>query len=153
MDIIQSTIIVEDIKLLKIANGILILLEIYSKLKLDNRSQPLYWHKTTFVKYFPGGLVVNNPPTMQETQETRVQSGRSLEEEMATYSSILAWKIPWTEDLGGLQSMGSQSVRQNWAYTISFIYYSVYQIFKKFTLNMDFKDKPLCTWFQKELEC
>ena len=42
MDIIQSNIIVEDIKLLKIANGILIILDIFSKLKLDNRSQPLY---------------------------------------------------------------------------------------------------------------
>ena len=36
-------------------------------------------------------------------------SGRSLEEEMATHSSILAWETPWTEELGGLQSMGSQS--------------------------------------------
>ena len=48
---------------------------------------------------------------MQETQETWVQSlGREdpLEEGMATHSSILAWKIPWTEELGGLQSMGSQ---------------------------------------------
>ena len=36
-----------------------------------------------------------------------------LEEEMATYSSILAWKIPWTEEPGGLQSMGSQRVRHD----------------------------------------
>ena len=36
--------------------------------------------------------------------------GRSLEEEMATHSSILAWEIPWTEEPGGLQSMGSQRV-------------------------------------------
>ena len=52
---------------------------------------------------------VKNLPTMQETQKTRVQSlGREdpLEDEMATHSSILAWKIPWTEKLGGLQSMG-----------------------------------------------
>ena len=35
-------------------------------------------------------------------------SGRSLEKEMATHSSILAWEIPWTEEPGGLQSMGSQ---------------------------------------------
>ena len=48
---------------------------------------------------------------MQETQETRVQSlGQEdpLEEGMATHSSVLAWKIPWTEEPGGLQSMGSQ---------------------------------------------
>ena len=38
--------------------------------------------------------------------------GRSLEEEMATHSRILAWRIPWTEELGELQSMGSQSQTQ-----------------------------------------
>ena len=51
---------------------------------------------------------------MQEMQETWIQSlGQedTLEEEMATHSSILAWKIPWTEEPGGLQSMGSQRVR------------------------------------------
>ena len=47
---------------------------------------------------------------MQETQEMWVQSLAQeypLEEEMATHSSILAWRIPWTEETGGLQSMGS----------------------------------------------
>ena len=56
-------------------------------------------------------LVVKNPPAMQETKETRVQSlGREdpLEKEMATHSSILGWEIPWTEEPGGLQFMGSQ---------------------------------------------
>ena len=38
-----------------------------------------------------------------------------LEEEMVTYSSILAWKIPWTEEPDRLQSMGSQRVRHDWA--------------------------------------
>ena len=50
---------------------------------------------------------------MQELQETRVQSlGQEdpLEEEMATHSSILAWKTPRIEEPGGIQSMGSQSV-------------------------------------------
>ena len=50
---------------------------------------------------------------MQEIQETRIQSPGwedALEEEMATHSSILAWKIPWTEEPGGLQSMGSYRV-------------------------------------------
>ena len=57
--------------------------------------------------------MVKNPPAMQEPQEMRVQSmGQEdpLEEEMATCSSILAWKIQWTEEPGGLQSMGSQRV-------------------------------------------
>ena len=50
---------------------------------------------------------------MQEMQETWVQSlGQEdpLEEEMATHSTILAWKIPWIEEPGGLQPMGSQRV-------------------------------------------
>ena len=49
---------------------------------------------------------------MQETQETRVPSLRQedlLEKEMTTYSSILSWEIPWTEEPGGLSSMGPQS--------------------------------------------
>ena len=52
---------------------------------------------------------------MQET-ETQVRSlgwENPLEEEMATHSSILAWKIPWTEEHGGLQSMGLQRVRHD----------------------------------------
>ena len=50
-------------------------------------------------------------------QKTRVQSlgwEDPLWKEMVTYSNILAWKIPWTEEPGGLQSMGSQRVRHNW---------------------------------------
>ena len=55
----------------------------------------------------------------QETQETWVQflgQEDSLEEEMATHCSILAWKLPWTEEPGGLQSMGSQRVGHDWAH-------------------------------------
>ena len=51
---------------------------------------------------------------MKETQETQVQSlgGEDLlEEEIATHSSFLAWEVPWTEEPGGLESMGSQRVR------------------------------------------
>ena len=61
----------------------------------------------------PNGSVVKNPSGMQETQETGVLSLSKedpLEEEMATHSSILAWEIPWTEETGGLRSMGSQRV-------------------------------------------
>ena len=61
---------------------------------------------------FPDGSVVKNLPAMQKTQETQVRSlgwEDPLEEGMATHSSILAWRIPWTEEPGGLQSMGLQS--------------------------------------------
>ena len=54
---------------------------------------------------------------MQETSETQVLSLAQedpLEAEIATHSSILTWRIPWTEEPGGLQSMGSQRVRLNW---------------------------------------
>ena len=59
---------------------------------------------------------IKNLPAMQETQEKQVQSlGQEdpLQEEMASHSSILAWRIPWTEETGGLQSMGSQRVGQD----------------------------------------
>ena len=60
---------------------------------------------------FLGGSAVKNPAG--DLQETWVQSlGQEdpLEKEMATHSGILAWKIPWTEEPGKLQSMGSQRV-------------------------------------------
>ena len=61
---------------------------------------------------FPGGTVVKNLPAKQEMQETQVQSlgwEDPLEKGMATPSSILAWRIPWTDKPGRLQSMGLQS--------------------------------------------
>ena len=50
---------------------------------------------------------------MQETQIQSLGLEDPLKKGMATHSSILAWKIPWTEESGGLQSMGLQTVRQN----------------------------------------
>ena len=55
---------------------------------------------------------------MQELQETWVQSldwEDPLQEGMETHSSILVWKIPWTKEPGGLQSIGSQRVGHNWS--------------------------------------
>ena len=60
--------------------------------------------------------MIKNPPAMQETKETQLKSlGREdpLEKEMAIHSSILAWRIPWTEEPGRLQSMGPERVRHN----------------------------------------
>ena len=66
---------------------------------------------------FPGGTVVKNPPAkMQDMRETQVRSydwEDPLGEEMATHSSILVWRIPWTEEPGRLRSMGSQRVRHD----------------------------------------
>ena len=77
-------------------------------------SPVLYLFKETLG--FPSDSAVKNLPKMQEMWEMQVRSlGQEdpLEKEMATYSSIHAWKIPWAEEPGGLQSMGSQSVRHN----------------------------------------
>ena len=52
-------------------------------------------------------------PAMQETQVQSLGWEDPLEKEMATHSSIFAWRIPWTEEPGGLQSTGSQRVRHN----------------------------------------
>ena len=62
---------------------------------------------------FPGGSVVENLPAMQETQVRSLDQEDPLEKEMTTHSSILVWKIPWTEEPGGLQSMVSQGVGHN----------------------------------------
>ena len=62
---------------------------------------------------FPSGSAVKNPPAMQELQETQAQSldwQDSLEEGMVTHSSIPAWRIPWTEEPGRLQSIGLQRI-------------------------------------------
>ena len=53
---------------------------------------------------------MKNPPTVQETWVQSLGREDPPEEEMAPHSSTLAWKIPWTEEPGGLQSMGSQRV-------------------------------------------
>ena len=57
---------------------------------------------------------IKNLPARQETRVQFLGWEDSLEEKMATHFSILAWGIPWTEELGGLQSRGSQRVRQDW---------------------------------------
>ena len=67
---------------------------------------------------FPGGSAVKNPPAMQKMQETWVRSlGREdpLEEGMATHSSILVWRVPWTEEPAGLQFMALQRVGHDWS--------------------------------------
>ena len=83
----------------------------------------LCFRKFTFYIIIIGLLLVKNSLPMQETEEMQVQSlGREdpLEEGMTTYSSIHAWRIPWTEEPGGLWSLGLQRVRlqrvrQDWS--------------------------------------
>ena len=64
--------------------------------------------------------MVKRLPTMQETWVQSLGQEDPLEKEMATHSSSLAWKIPWTEDPGRLQSMGLQRVGHDWATSLHF---------------------------------
>ena len=57
--------------------------------------------------------MIKRLPTMWETRVQSLGQEDILEKEMATHSSTLAWKIPWTEEPGRLQSMGSQTVRHD----------------------------------------
>ena len=69
---------------------------------------PVFWPREFHVLYV--AQMVKNPPAMQETWVRSLGQEDPLEKEMATLSSILAWRIPWTQEPGGLQSMGSQRV-------------------------------------------
>jgi len=71
----------------------------------------------SYVKALISSALVFGGRAMQERQEMQIWSlgGEGLlEQEMAIHSSILVWKIPWTEEPGGLQSTGSQRVRHDW---------------------------------------
>ena len=62
---------------------------------------------------------IKNLPAMQETWVWSLGGEDPLEKEMATHSSILVWRIPWTEEPGGLQSTGSQRVGLDWVTSLS----------------------------------
>ena len=78
------------------------------------------------------------------TRETWVQSlGREdlLEKEMAIHSSILAWKMPWTEKPGKIQSTGSQRVRRDWATSLFFIHAHAHTHTQTHTKFLDWKNQ------------
>ena len=64
----------------------------------------------TFLRASLTAQLVKNPPAMRETWVRSLGQEDPLEKEMATHSSVLAWKIPWTEEPGGLQFVGLQRV-------------------------------------------
>ena len=66
---------------------------------------------------FPGSSVVKNPSAMHETQVRSLGQEYPLEKGMVTHSSVLAWRIPWTEGPVGLQSMGLQRIGHDLATT------------------------------------
>ena len=86
-------------------------------LKMEERGKPRdagssrSWKRQEMT--FLATQIVKNLPAMQKTQVQSLGQEDPLEKGMATQSSILAWRIPWTEEPGKLQSMGSQRVRHN----------------------------------------
>ena len=72
-------------------------------------------------------------PAMQETWVRSLGWEDPLEKEMATHSSILAWRIPWAEEPGGLQSTGLQRVRHDWAPSLSIFITSGFKNFFNFS--------------------
>ena len=71
------------------------------------------WNLFGAIEYLVAQMV-KNLPAMQETQVWSLGQEDPLEKGIATHSSILSWRIPWTEEPGGLQSMGLQRVRHDW---------------------------------------
>ena len=86
----------------------LVLLGLESKRKISTPPKSLFK-----IIGFLVAQLVKNLPAMQETQVQSLGREDPLDKGMATHSSILAWRIPWTEEPGGLQSMGSQRVRHD----------------------------------------
>ena len=78
-----------------------------------------------FPHSWPGGLLVKNLLPVQEAEAQCLSQEDPLEEEIATHSSILAWNIPWTQERGGLQSMGLQRVGNDWAHIHSSLWWNV----------------------------
>ena len=85
------------------------------------------WLFTTSASWdAPNGSVSKEFPAMQEIQEMQFQSlylEDPLEEERATHSNILGWKIPWTEESGGLQSKGSKRATHDWVHSKKYYIY------------------------------
>ena len=94
----------------------------------------------------PGGSAVKNPPAMQEMWVQSLGEEYPLEEDMATHSNILAGKTPWTEEPGGLQSMGLQS--RTWLKWLStFTSREQWQIDVWLKINSFFITYPSCLIF------
>ena len=92
-------------------------------------------------------LRIKRLPAMQETQVWSLGWEDPLEKEMATHSSVLAWRIPWTEEPGGLQSMGSQRVRHDWATSLSFYAYNYRSLGLVLIFYFIFVLMALCIYF------
>ena len=84
---------------------------------------PIFSYRSTFV-----AKMLKNLPAIQEIQVQSLGWEDPLEKGMTTHSSILVWKIPWTEEPGELQSMGLQRVRHNWVTIIFKLFNYIFPI-------------------------
>ena len=107
-----------------------------------HRFYALAWHLSRTSSTWLVAQTVKHLPIMQETWVRSLGREVSLEKEMAAHSSILAWKIPWMEEPGRLQSMGSQRVGHDWATSLTYKakgsclgYRSLFLWNKKFTVD------------------
>ena len=86
--------------------------------------------------------MVKNLPEMQETWVWSLNWEDSLEKGMATHSSILAWRIPWTKKPGRLQSMGLQRVGYDWASNTHIFLYALFHYYVYFCLSLPLAHYP-----------
>ena len=107
------------------------------------KGQPSLWVPLGISFYLRWASLVaqmmKNVPAIQETRIWSLGQEDPLEKRMATFSRSLAWRIPWTEEPGGLQSLGSQRVRYNWTtdfLIISFPFPSLFVLFFFFCFNL-----------------
>ena len=75
----------------------------------------IFMHRLQYSRASLVGQIVKNPPAIHETWVHSLGWEDPLEEGITTHSSILSWRIPWTEEPGGLQSMGLRRVGHDWA--------------------------------------
>ena len=87
-------------------------LEVIILSEISQKKTNIIWYN--LYKDFPIAQTVKNLLAMEETRVRSLGQEDPLEKGMPIQSSILAWRIPWTEDPGGLQSMGSQRVGHDW---------------------------------------
>ena len=113
-----------------------------------------YYELEVFMRCWTSLVVqtVKNLPTMQETRVQLLGQEDPLGKGMETHSSILAWKSPWTEEPGGLQSVGSQRVGHDWVTNTFMRYWSEWQRGKRKTILRHHLPLPKWSEMKKNLK-
>ena len=113
-------------------------------------SNQVFHYSLSFVAQFSGlwaslgAQLVKNRPAILETWVLSLGWEDPLEKGLATHSSILSWRIPWTEEPGRLQSMGLQKVGRDWTTKTSSILHMVMYVFKCYSFNSSHLSYPHC---------